>query len=102
MNDLYIWWVDQPALEHVVRHLSTMSVDTWLRSEILSADGRCGRGRLWVNERFKDVQRIDPWPETLLAKYFEDRCSGIVISPKELEVVAQLPGIVTDFQLKRI
>lgn len=102
MAKTLIWWLSQYELEEVeeaLKKLPNEDFPEWLMSELRSAYGRNGRGRLWAAKQFEGAS-VDPWPSTPMGKYL-GRCAGICISEAEIELLNQLPGIVTDTKLER-
>lgn len=108
MTDVLVWWTDQPAAEAVERLVDADSplISAWpdyLKSEFQSRLGRAGRGRLWIDDRFSPRLEI---PELLfdlpMGRWITGACmGGIVIKKGDLRHVRELPGVVTDLDLRR-
>ena len=117
---MYIWWLNQSQCEEaydiVANSILANSGDRIRTSEILpeylqvelcSREGRSGRGRLWIHKSLPNVG-VDPWPDTELAHQFagergpEFDAGGIVFKEEDLDLVRQLPGIITNLKLEVI
>lgn len=98
-TDLLIWWLDAEDLRAIGD--PPAGFPSCLAAEVSSLRGRAGRGRLWARDWLGDVKVTVPWPETPLGRRLE-RCGGIVIHPGEVQLVADLPGILTDLALRRV
>lgn len=94
-----IWWLSQSDLEILAAHDWPDPLPPWLVDEVRSAYGRAGRGRLWVSRMLGKVGDAS-FNDSPLCKHCE-RCAGIVIRWQDLDVLDELPGIVTDFRLRR-
>lgn len=98
-----IWWLTQQDFEAIESMRGKVSLignaPAWLYQQYTSANGRAGRGRLWVAAHL-DAVSVDPWPSTALAAHC-DRCAGIVIEEHMVYFLRDLPGVVTDTNLKR-
>jgi hypothetical protein len=100
-SDVLVWWLSSSDVRTLVAS-SFIRYPSWLVSEVQSALGREGRGRLWINSRFSGQHvTIDPWPETPLGQH-ASRCAGIVITKDDLHYLKHLPGMVTTLKLTRI
>lgn len=100
---LLVWWLSDKDQDFIGD--SRAAWPEWLQREYNDRRGRAGRGRLWVSRRFESVVEplIPPdhpgWttPIGLAA----DRCGGVVITESEVPLLAELPGLLTDLDLKR-
>lgn len=98
-----VWWTDQAAAE-IVDDLELTGWPAYLESQFNSRLGRAGRGRLWIDERFPSSIEI---PQLLfdgmpLGKWITGAgMGGIVIDAADLRHVRDLPGLVTDLDLRR-
>ena len=95
---LLVWWVDQNSWQVVTALGALTSAPQYLQDQFTSRGGRSGRGRLWVDERFGDVE-VDPWPDTALARLLGADYGGIVLLASDYCFVEHLPGVVTDLGL---
>jgi hypothetical protein len=94
---LCVWWLDQSDFAALI---PWWELPEYIKREVQSAYGRPARCRLWVAACFGDVQ-IHPWPTTPIANRCEG-CAGIVLRRSDLEHLRDLPGIVTDLELRRL
>jgi hypothetical protein len=93
-----VWWLNQNDCDAI--HEMDGRYPRYLRDQFLSRQGRPGRGRLWADDQFGDVKT--EWHVTPLCGLLERQYGGIVIRDEDVELVRELPGIVTDMSLKRI
>lgn len=107
-RDMLVWWTNQAdceAIEYACDGLDERFPE-YLRSQYSSRYGRCGRGRLWVDEMFGDV-RLNPWPVSPLGELLGENprlgqtYAGIVIRKKDAALLADMPGVITTLKLKR-
>ena len=102
-----IWWLGQEEMESAPRGDGELEIPgpEYLARQWARRDGRPGGGRLWTdNDEFVgDEQKlgVDYWPNTPMSRALAN-CGGIVIRRKDLEHLATLPGLVTDFNLRRV
>ena len=95
-----VWWLNQADCSAIGDSLPK-HFPGYLREQYMSRLGRAGRGRLWADEKFGEVE-VSPWPETPLAKVLGKDYGGIVIDELDFELVFDLPGVVTDTHLQRM
>jgi hypothetical protein len=108
-----IWWLSQDDQEAIAEAAPAgasalpAGFPRYLREEYESRDGRSGRGRLWVGEVFGGdhddycVKAEEPPWSTPLGVYLAKRCGGIVIRREDAALLRNLPGVITDRQLRR-
>jgi hypothetical protein len=102
---LLVWWTSQ-AEHSAIDEVSRLALPLYLQREVASRAGRAGHGRLWVPSEIEQlaaepIRVADGW-QTPLGLHIEEFCSGIVFSSKDLGHLAQLPGVVTDLQLRKV
>ena len=111
-DKLCIWWLDQASCEAIGEDLSS-EFPLYLQSQYRSRFGRAGHARLWSGKQFGNVG-IDNWPKpesyvgladnskrTRFARCLErEGYGGIVMYISDYLHVKNLPGIITDFDLK--
>lgn len=96
---MIIWWLTQPDCEAIGDLPDAFPEDA--RDMYNSRLGRSGRGRLWLPPGVKIG--VDPWPDTPLAKFLERQdAGGLVLDRSILPLLAELPGLATDMQLRRV
>jgi hypothetical protein len=104
-NELAVWWLNQWDYENGIEledgKLDIFGLPEYLQDEVRSRQGRPGRGRLWVPDGI-EIQDI-PWPEkeTPLTRHL-GKCGGIVFWRRDLPIVKEFPGVVTDMDLVRL
>lgn len=98
-SKLWIWWLSQQDCEAIGDVLAD-SVPEYIRSEYRSRYGRAGHGRLWSAAKFGAIRSVE-WNTSALARQLEN-CGGIVIMQRDAEHLADLPGILTDYGLRRV
>lgn len=94
-----IWWlselearaIGETAPEYLPEYLGRLYDDRY---------GRNGRGRIWRLPVMNDI--VVDWPDTHLAKYLQNECGGIVLYLRDYHLLANLPGIITDLNLRRL
>ncbi len=100
---MLIWWVDR----HVYRRgrmgeKLPSTFPLYLHQQYAARNGRPGRGRLWTDDMFGDVE-INPWPapeEAILAQQLiEEDYGGIVIRDEDFHLLKGKSGIITDLKL---
>ncbi len=100
---MLIWWVDR----HVYRpdrmgEKLPSDFPAYLHREYAARKGRPGRGRLWADEQFGDVE-INPWPspeEAILSdQLIDEDYGGIVIRDEDFKLLKGKSGIITDLKL---
>ena len=113
MNDVaLIWWTDEAAAKVVER---TIISDAWPASrhdrwpvylvrQFESRIGRAGRGRLWDSGDFGPASVDDAqFDKTPIGRWIvESSMAGIVIGRRDLSCVIDMPGVVTDLELRRV
>lgn len=101
---LYIWWLSQYEILSI--EAEAAQLPEYLQRELSSINGRPLRGRLWTTSasKFEGAWpfEVSPWPETALSKWLGSWCGGIVFRAEDVEKLKQLPGTITNFELKRI
>lgn len=99
-DEYYIWWLSPLELELLVSEVDRgVTITAYLESELRSALGRNGRGRLW--DAHKTGLSVDPWPDHTLGRYC-GQCAGIVVSRHDVQTDLEgLPGLLTNFKLER-
>src|SRR5580700_11593268 len=98
MSKYLIWWTSQSDHERVAE--LTIDWPDYLRREFDSRQGRAGRGRLWVSDRFdddRDMPSEATWDDNNPLCKIADDAGGIVITLADLHHVWMLPGFITDF-----
>jgi hypothetical protein len=94
-----IWWLNQQETEFVCEN-PIDGLPEYILDMIDSRDGRPGRGRLWTPPDVKAA--VDPWPDTLLAKWLGKDSGGLVIRKEDVHFIAMYPGTVTDLNLNKL
>lgn len=99
-----VWWVDEKTYQYVsVLSLWQFEAPLYVGEQFNDAEGRPGRGRLWVDERFGDASIV--WPRT---HPNSDACSlraGIVITWEAAQAIllccrdAKYVPLITDDKL---
>ena len=98
-----VWWLSQGDCELIRTLDDGPSSISYLREQFDNLYGRNGRGRLWVPEELEG--RGLEVPERFFAGPVEGavmKCGGIVMLREDLPRIARLPGLVTDFELRRV
>lgn len=95
-TEYLIWWLCDEDIE-VIGEKLPHNFPKYLQEQFQSRCGRAGRGRLWAAKGMREAVR---WRKTAMARRLMDY-GGIVIDAKNLNLLATLPGIVTDFTLQR-
>lgn len=99
---ILIWWLDQRDLEAIDKHGIPTWFPGWLTSEIQSANGLPGRGRLWVADEVGPAPHANFDDEVGSAIETRARqCAGIVITRSIVPRLIHMPGFVTDFDVCR-
>lgn len=100
-KDILLWWTNQIDCEHVSR--LDPELPDYIATQFESRYGRAGRGRLWVDKHFKDLNiQVDPWPDTPIARFLGRDSGGIAFLRDDLGHVEKLPGVITDLDLNEI
>jgi hypothetical protein len=110
-----LWWTSQgdcATIEAIGFHVMKLGYTEsegmpwwpdYLREQYSLRYGRHGRGRLWVDSRFGEIDLSEKMV-TLLGKRLgrDDQWSyaGIAIAAPDVGQVAGLPGLVTDLDLR--
>lgn len=95
----FIWWLSPLDLD-VLDIEEGLNLPAYLESELRSAQGRKGQGRLW--DAHKTGLAVEPWPDTTLGRYCSE-CAGIIIGLQDVVAhLRPLPGLLTDFKLERV
>lgn len=102
-TDLLIWWLDKEDCE-AVEILFSKSYQTGLPLYLLDTFRSCSvhgiyNGCTWAHSSLPDNMVVDPWPTHAIGDLLRETSLGIVFRKKELQVVRQFPGLITDFQL---
>lgn len=101
-QDLYIWWTNQRDAERA----DASDLSAWpeeLRAELVSRMGRAGHGRLWIPSEWEwdgigvEWKERDPMFNALGNHY-----GGIVFRREHLTYLKDLPGLITDFDMKHV
>lgn len=104
MDDLCIWWVDQLDYEAIGPELQA-EFPAYIRTEYRSRAGRPGRGRLWVAPEIEKAYQcniqVSEWPDSPMGRRL-GLCGGIVVRVKDVPRISLLPGMLTDFKLRRL
>lgn len=98
-DEFFILWTTSEDAGEI--YGSLLEIPDYLRQQARSRQGRPARGRLWIDDAFPDDIQVDPWPDNELSRKC-DKLGGIVFKAEDLEVVLDLPGIVTDLRLNEI
>lgn len=99
IEKVVIWWlselearaIGETAPEYLPEYLERLYDDRY---------GRNGRGRIWRLPVMNDI--VVDWPDTPLARYLQNECGGIVLYLHHYHLLANLPGIITDLNLRRL
>lgn len=76
-----------------------MRFPSYLRDRYAARRGRAGDGLLFAGE----PRRCGPWPGTALAAVLDDSCAGgVVLERRDLQLLAEMPGIITDGYLRQL
>ncbi len=101
-----IWWTTQADCEAIggAEALGkTPALPEYLILELRSRIGRNGRGRLWVSGLLNGAPAgTTTWPTTALAYVLEGQYGGIVIRAEDRFALADMPGVITDFNVRRV
>ena len=96
-----VWWVNQSDRETFRENPDLwMGIPVYAARQLRSSVGRPGRGRLWVDSDI-DVEGMN-WDDNAALAPVALKCAGIVIHRKDVPFVANLPGFVTDWDLRRL
>lgn len=95
-----IWWTNQDDTE-TVEEMQTNFPD-YLQTEFRSRIGRNGRGRLWVPYQYMSQDWKIEWLDGPLFSKLEKSYGGIVMLAADINHVMNLPGIITDFNMRVI
>ncbi len=101
MDRIIIWWTSEADCKIIGASLPD-NFPTHIKEQYQSRYGRNGRGRLWADEKFKEVEAIFPKKESLFTKSLANNYAGIVLDLNEYSYVRNMPGHVTDQKLYRI
>ncbi len=105
-DGLLVWWTDQQQAEVAAQMLKRTSlVAKYIREQFSSRMGRNGRARLWSHPHLPKHKGIFPWPDNDLAKALADDrtgSGGVVILKTDHVYVHNLPGLITDMQLRPV
>jgi hypothetical protein len=97
-----VWWLQPTALRQLVSDADD-TVDIWrlvgvpayIGSELRSAMGRSGNGRLWIPSDI-GISRI-AWDSKHTNAPYCSKAAGIVLWRHDVPRLAGLPGLVTDY-----
>lgn len=96
-DEILVWWL-APEDFNFMSH--DYYLPEWLRSQVQSALGRAGRGRLWLDtDRFPLDFGVSFGTSPLAGLC--SNMAGIVLRRSDLKYLEYLPGIVTDHMLRR-
>lgn len=104
MGGFLIWWTTQSDCEAIDRAnaQSALPWPKYLRLEFSSRLGRNGRGRLWCSPALRNApDGTNGWPNTPLAERLASDYGGIVIRASDRLHLDEMPGVITDFNLRR-
>ena len=100
---LLIWWTNQGDCE-AIDAVFPDGLPEWLpqyvADQLCDRYGLSGRGSLWVDPQF-GVVSVNPWPNTALAEILATY-AGIVIREWDACILADMPGVITNLQLRRV
>ncbi|MBY3432778.1 hypothetical protein HFN89_01130 [Rhizobium laguerreae] len=99
MEDVVIWWLDQPSYE-LAEAFGAPNVEwpEYIQAEFDSRGGRPGNGRLWIASEI-DFDGME-WDEGASFDMIDKRCGGIVVRKSDAHHILSWPGIVTDIHMK--
>lgn len=103
-----IWWTTQGDCEAIgYSRAGGWDVPKYLAAEFKSRYGRAGRGRLWIADELTEagcpMVATFPEPATPLSSVIERQSmGGIVIRAVDAVTLRDLPGLVTDFECRRV
>jgi hypothetical protein len=99
MEDVVVWWLDQPATELAVA-FGAQNADwpQYIKNEFQCKWGRTGNGRLWIASEI-DFNGME-WGEGSSFDLISARCGGIVVRRSDAHYILSWPGIVTDIHMK--
>ena len=101
-SQIAVWWLRPTALRQLVADADD-TVDIWrlvgvpsyIGSELRSAMGRAGEGRLWIPSDI-EISRI-AWSDKHANAPYCSKAAGIVLWRKDVPLLSGLPGLVTDY-----
>ena len=109
---LYIWWTSEEECRTITGYLDGSPeyeyLPPYIKSEIDSRCGRAGRGRLWVggytDSKIKFAEVDDYAVKAAGSGYVHaiSQSGGVVFFARHLDEVMELPGLVTDTDLKLV
>lgn len=102
LSQYLIWWTDE-ADSHRLYELHGRDIPdlpAYIVSEFMNRLGRAGRGRLWVPDNIP-VEEIE-WHEEKAYSEYADRSGGIVFHRRDHQIVAGLPGHITDLEMNPV
>ncbi|MCV9964233.1 hypothetical protein OIU34_20315 [Pararhizobium sp. BT-229] len=99
MEDVVIWWLDQPAYE-LAEAFGAGHADwpQYIKNEFESRCGRPGNGRLWIASEI-DFDGME-WGEGPAFAMIGAKSGGIVVRKSDANHILSWPGIVTDVHMK--
>ena len=105
MVELAVYWLTEEDCIQLIDNENFVpafeGLPEYMQNQIMSRYGRPGRGRIWIDKQF-DVKSMWWWDnESPYANDARD-CGGIVIHMKDTALVRDLPGFLTDINLKSI
>lgn len=90
-----IWWLSQVDQRCIGDHLDDSFPD-YIREEYVGMLGRPKRGRLWVDDRFGEVEvGSDLGWSSPMGSYLKEHCGGVVVWAADVHHLSGVPGIVT-------
>jgi hypothetical protein len=102
-ENLAVWWCpskDDDKLQDLYEEVGTLP--EYIAKEARDIMGRPRRGRLWISNAIKP--RIDSieWDDTKPCARRAVESGGIIIYKKDIDILARMPGFVTDLQMNMI
>jgi len=97
-----LWWLSQAEHIAVMARGGSEHLPEYIQRELRSMLGRPLRGRLWTPVTIDNTLEVPQrhFEETVLGRYLQE-CGGIVIRRVDVAALGQMPGTVTDFELRR-
>lgn len=99
-----IWWTAQEHCDEIAQRGLKRNWPPYLNDQYRSRYGRNGRGRLWRDKRFPDVDCSEQFDrrEGCAPRIDALSAAGIIIRNQDFDMVRKLPGFVTDLKLKEM
>ena len=97
-----IWWVAERDYDELnILSLWEAGVSLYVAQQFNDAEGRPGRGRLWADERFREIA-VEPWPKSHRNSGRCLACAGIVVASDDAKKIKAMfhDAFITDFALE--